>query len=99
MGGKLAGKVVLVTGASRGIGQGLAVGLAAAGARVAVNYKSDADGAETTCRRVRQAGGEAEAFRSDIGKKAEFERLVVEVCDRFGKLDVLVNNAARTRFG
>ena len=57
MGGKLAGKVVLVTGASRGIGQGLAVGLAAAGARVAVNYKSDAGGAETTCRRVRQAGG------------------------------------------
>ena len=56
MGDKLSGKVALVTGASKSIGQGLAIGLAAAGARVAVNYKNDADGAQTTCRRIREAG-------------------------------------------
>jgi NAD(P)-dependent dehydrogenase (short-subunit alcohol dehydrogenase family) len=99
MNGKLAGKVALVTGASKGIGQGLAIGLAAAGARVAVNYKTDAAGAETTCATSRKAGGEAEAFAADIGGKAGFERLVDAVCGRFGRLDVLVNNAARTRFG
>ena len=91
---KLAGKVALVTGASKSIGQGLAIGLAAAGARLAVNYKTDAEGAQTTCQRIRQAGGEAEAFQADIGSKAEFERLVDRVCERFGRLDVLVNNAA-----
>ena len=96
---KLSGKVALVTGASKSIGQGLAVGMAAAGARVAVNYKTDAVGAQTTCERIRQAGGEAEAFQADIGSKAEFERLVDRVCERFGRLDVLVNNAAHTRFG
>ncbi|HKB38863.1 MAG TPA: SDR family NAD(P)-dependent oxidoreductase, partial [Gemmataceae bacterium] len=53
---KLAGKVALVTGASKGIGQGLAVGLAAAGAMVAVNYKTDAAGAQSTCTQIKQAG-------------------------------------------
>ena len=96
---KLSGKVALVTGASKSIGQGLAVGLAGAGARVAVNYKNDLAGAEATCARIGQAGGEAEAFQADIGAKAEFEQLVDRVCERFGRLDVLVNNAARTRFG
>jgi NAD(P)-dependent dehydrogenase (short-subunit alcohol dehydrogenase family) len=99
MNGPLAGKVALVTGASKSIGQGLAVGLAAAGARVAVNYKNDAEGAQETCRRIAGAGGEAEVFQADIGAKAEFEALVERVCARFGRLDVLVNNAARTRFG
>jgi len=99
MSGKLAGKVALVTGASKGIGQGLAVGLAAAGARVAVNYKTDAAGAESTCTLIKQGGGEAEAFPADIGSKSAFEKLVDQVCDRFGRLDVLVNNATRTRFG
>jgi NAD(P)-dependent dehydrogenase (short-subunit alcohol dehydrogenase family) len=73
--------------------------LAAAGARVAVNYKTDAAGADLTCRKIQQAGGMAEAFQADIGSKLEFERLVDTVSDRFGRLDVLVNNAARTRFG
>ncbi len=96
---KLSGKVALVTGASKGIGQGLAVGLAAAGAQVAVNYKTDAEGAERTCERIQQAGGEATAFQADIGSKTAFEQLIDAVCARFGHLDVLVNNAARTRFG
>ena len=99
MQGKLSGKVALVTGASKGIGQGLAIGLAAAGAQVAVNFKTDAAGAERTCQRIREAGGQAAAFQTDIGSKAAFEQLVDAVCARFGRLDVLVNNAARTRFG
>src|SRR5258708_39819353 len=65
---RLAGKVALVTGASKSIGQGLAIGLAAAGARLAVNYKTDAIGAQTTCTRIRQAGGEAEAFQTDFAE-------------------------------
>lgn len=99
MNGKLTGKVALVTGASKGIGQGLAIGLAAAGARVAVNYKTDAEGAEVTVERIRAAGGEADSFQADIGSKIGFEQLVDAVYARFGRLDVLVNNAARTRFG
>ena len=99
MSGKLDGKVALVTGASKGIGQGLAIGLGAAGASVAVNYKTDPDGADTTERRIRVAGGEAETFQADIGAKQGIELLVERVFERFGRIDVLVNNAARTRFG
>jgi NAD(P)-dependent dehydrogenase (short-subunit alcohol dehydrogenase family) len=96
---KLAGKVALVTGASKSIGQTLAIGLAAAGARVAVNYKNDQAGAQSTCKQIAAAGGEADLLQADIGSKAEFEELVERVCQRFGRLDILVNNAARTRFG
>jgi NAD(P)-dependent dehydrogenase (short-subunit alcohol dehydrogenase family) len=96
---RLENKVILVTGASKGIGQGLARGLAQAGGRIAVNYKSDRDGAMLTCRQILEVGGEAEPFHADIGSKAEFESLVDRVCAHFGHLDVLVNNAARTRFG
>src|SRR5688572_28813429 len=100
MSGKLQGKVALVTGASKGIGQGLAVGLAEAGADVAVNYKTDADGARATCDRIIKAtGGKAIAVQADIGSKQGFEQLIDDVCRHFGRIDVLVNNAARTRFG
>jgi NAD(P)-dependent dehydrogenase (short-subunit alcohol dehydrogenase family) len=99
MTGKLAGRVALVTGASKGIGRGLAKGLAEAGARVAVNYKNDKAGAESTCAEIRAKGGEASPMQADIGLKIDFEDMVTRVCEVFGGLDVLVNNAARTRFG
>ena len=99
MGSRLAGKVALITGASKGIGRGLAIGLGAEGARVAVNFKTDPQGAEQTARQVSEAGGEAELFQADIGSKQSFEGMVEAVCRRFGRLDVLINNAARTRFG
>ena len=99
MNNTLSGKVALVTGASKGIGQGLAIGLAEAGARVAVNFKTDADGASQTCEQIRHFGGDAHAFGADIGSKEAFEKMIGDICDHFGRLDVLVNNAARTRFG
>jgi 3-oxoacyl-[acyl-carrier protein] reductase len=99
MTGKLEGKVALVTGASKGIGQGLAAGLAAAGARVAVNYKNDTAGAEKTIHTIKRQGGEAAVFQADVGSKQEYEALVAAVAAKWGRLDVLVNNAARTRFG
>ena len=94
MGQILRGKVALVTGASKGIGQGLAIGLSKSGAKVIVNYKTDSDGAEDTCTTIREAGGEAESYQADIGSKAEFEDMINDVCSRFGNLDVLINNAA-----
>ena len=99
MSDKLDGKVALVTGASKGRGQGLAIGLGSAGASVAVNYKTDPTGAEETKRRIQNSGGQSESFQADIGSKQGIEQLVERVYDRFGRVDVLVNNAARTRFG
>lgn len=95
---KLAEKVALITGSSKGIGRGLAVALAANGAQVAINYKTDRAGAETTLAAVRQSGGVGEIFRADIGSRKAFEELVEAACARFGGLDILINNAARTRF-
>jgi len=95
----LRGKVILVTGASKGIGRGLAVGLGRAGATVAVNYKSDADGAEQTVAAVREAGGDAHALQADVGDRQDARRMVDECVRRHGRIDALVNNAGRTRFG
>ena len=99
MTGKLNGKVALVTGSSGGIGSGLAIGLATNGARVAVNYKTNQSGAEETLAAIRRADGHGELFQADIGVKREFESMIESVALKFGGLDILVNNAARTRFG
>lgn len=95
----LAGRVVLVTGSSRGIGAEVAARAAAEGARVAVHYHRAADAAERTLARVRAAGGEGEAFAADLADGAEAEALVGAVLERFGRIDGLVNNAGRTQVG
>jgi 3-oxoacyl-[acyl-carrier protein] reductase len=95
----LAGRVVLVTGSSRGIGAEVAVRAATEGARVAVHYRHSVDGAERTLARARGAGAEADVFAADVSDGAQAEALVARVIERFGRLDALVNNAGRTMVG
>ncbi len=90
---KLAGKIALVTGASKGIGAAIATALAAEGAVVVVNYASSREGAERIVKKIAEAGGKAVAIQANVGKVADIERLFGEIKQTFGRLDVLVNNA------
>lgn len=100
LGGRsLAGRVVLVTGSSRGIGAEVAALAAAEGATVAVHYHRSRDGAERTLARVREAGAEAEAFPADLEDGDQAAGLVHDVLAHFGRVDGLVNNAGRTQVG
>lgn len=90
---KLAGKVALVTGASRGIGQKIAQELALQGARVVVNYASSSGRAEEVVSEIRENGGEALAIQADVSKVGEVERLFEKTLEAFGRIDILVNNA------
>ena len=99
MTGSLAGRVVLVTGSSRGIGAEVAVKAAAEGAVVAVHYQRSANAAQRTLERVRTHGSDGETFGADIAVGAEAEDLVRRVIERFGRIDGLVNNAGRTLVG
>jgi len=90
--GRLAGKVALVTGAGQGIGRGIALVFAREGARVCV-AELKAHRGERTAGEIRAAGGEAFAVEADVGRKADVERMVAEAVQRFGSVDVLVNNA------
>jgi NAD(P)-dependent dehydrogenase (short-subunit alcohol dehydrogenase family) len=91
--------VILVTGASKGIGRALGIGLAADGAAVAINFKNDRSGAEATRQLIEAKGGAALVIQADVGQKLEAEGMIEEVVRHFGRIDTLVNNAARTRFG
>ena len=99
MGDALAGRVVLVTGSSRGIGAEIAAKAGAQGATVAVHYNRFGDGAQQTARRVHEAGGQAQVFCADLSVGAQAERLVAEVVAKFGRIDGLVNNAGNTQVG
>jgi 3-oxoacyl-[acyl-carrier protein] reductase len=99
MGDALAGRIVLVTGGSRGIGAAVVAGAAAEGASVAVHYHRSADGARRVVEAARAAGVDAEPFAADIADGAQAEELVERVTARFGRVDALVNNAGRTQVG
>lgn len=94
----LAGKVALVTGASRGIGKGVALALASAGCDVAVNYVGNVEGANQTASEIMGMGRKAISVKADVSKKAEVENLVEESVKQMGKIDILVNNAGVLSF-
>jgi 3-oxoacyl-[acyl-carrier protein] reductase len=95
---KLAGKVAVVTGASKGIGASIALHLAAAGAAVAVNYASSKESADRVVAKITSAGGKAIAIQADVSKKADIDRLFAGTKTAFGRLDILVNNAGVYEF-
>jgi 3-oxoacyl-[acyl-carrier protein] reductase len=90
---ELKGKVAIVTGASKGIGAGIAKGLGAAGAAVVVNYASSKEGAERVVTEITGKGGKAIAVQGDVSKAADVQRLFAETKRVFGAPNVLVNNA------
>jgi 3-oxoacyl-[acyl-carrier protein] reductase len=98
MSNKLQGKVAVVTGASKGIGAGIAKALAEAGAAVVVNYASDKKGADVVVADIKGKGGRAVAVKADVSKAADVTHLFDETREAFGKLDVLVNNAGVYKF-
>lgn len=90
---KLQSKTALVTGASKGIGAGIALELASAGATVVVNYASDKSGAEAIARSITSGGGRAMAIQGDVANSADVSRMFDSVTRDFGTIDILVNNA------
>ena len=94
----LAGKSVIITGGSRGMGRRLAVRLGREEANVVVNFRRDADAATSTVREVESAGGKAVAIQADIAQTDDVERLVAESVAAFGGVDVVVANAAASAF-
>jgi len=95
---KLAGKVAVVTGASKGIGASIAKHLAAEGAAVVVNYASSKEGADRVVGEITRNGGKAIAVKADVAKKADIDHLFAESRRAFGRLDILVNNAGIYEF-
>ncbi len=96
-----AGRIALITGASRGIGQATARAFARAGAQVIVNYRADAAGAQQTVAGITAEGGQATAVQADVSQPGDVERMVAAIEDGVGPIEVLVNNAgtvSRTPF-
>nr|WP_220794990.1 glucose 1-dehydrogenase [Gluconacetobacter sacchari] len=96
---KLSGKVAIVTGASKGIGAGIARALAAEGAAVVVNYASSQEGADAVVATIAQAGGRAVAVKGDVSRREDAQGLVEAAVRAFGRLDILVNNSGVYAFG
>lgn len=94
---QLAGKVALVTGASRGIGRGVAIRLAKSGAKIAVNYAGNQAAAEEVKQIIEENGGEAILVQADISNAESVDNMVTSVMEAFGRIDILVNNAGITR--
>ena len=94
---KLEGRVALVTGASRGIGEAVALRLARDGAKVAVNYLTGAEQASRVVEAISAAGGEAVPIAGDVTREEQVESMVKGVVQRWGSLDILVNNAGINR--
>ena len=94
----VADRVVLITGASSGVGAALASQLGHMGARVVVNYSRSAEAAEAVVTKVEEAGGRALAVQADVSEEADCKRLVATTVEHFGQLDVLINNAGTTTF-
>ena len=95
---KLAGKVAVVTGASKGIGADIAKQLAAEGAAVVVNYASSKEDADRVVDEITKRGGQAIAVQGDVARKTDIERLFAATNKAFGRLDILVNNAGVYQF-
>lgn len=95
---KLKDKVAIVTGASKGIGAGIAKELAKEGASVVVNYSSSKEGADRVVEEIKKNGGKATAIQADVSKQADIKRLFNEAKKAFGKLDILINNAGIYEF-
>src|SRR6266513_4319120 len=87
----------LVTGASSGIGKACAIALGAAGAAVVVNYVSSPEDAEPVVEVIRQNGGEAVAIKADVSRENEVQTMFAEMIERFGTIDILINNAGLQR--
>ena len=94
----VAGRAVLITGASSGVGAALAEKLAAMGARVVVNYSRSEEAANAVISRISEAGGQALAIQADVSEESDCKRLVSATIEHFGQLDALVNNAGTTTF-
>jgi 3-oxoacyl-[acyl-carrier protein] reductase len=90
---KLSGKIAVVTGASKGIGAGIAKGLAAEGAAVVINYASSKEGADRVVANIRAKGGKGIAVQGDVAKAADVKKIFAETKRAYGRLDILVNNA------
>lgn len=95
---KLSGKVAVVTGASKGIGASIAQHLAGEGAAVVVNYSTSREGADKVVAEVERHGGKAVAVQADVARRGDIQRLFAEAKRAFGRVDILVNNAAVYEF-
>ncbi|MBD1824987.1 3-oxoacyl-[acyl-carrier-protein] reductase [Cyanobacteria bacterium FACHB-DQ100] len=94
---QLQGKVAIVTGASRGIGRSTALALASEGASVVVNYASSSGAAEEVVAQITEHGGSAIAVKADVSKADQVDALIEATMEKYGRIDVLVNNAGITR--